>query len=391
MNNIFFLILLSTTVAISQSVTKTMILLPDTGQNISYTATFGEDNDYNINTQNFTNNNNGTITDNVTNLMWQQVDGGEMSFGNANIYANDLVFGGFADWRLPSPHEAFSILNFQNNNPALNTTFFTASNAQYWWTNSYELNSTTKAWVTNAGGGIGNKPISETISVGGSFKYHVRLVRNIVTPIGIINQFTDNNDGSVYDNLTKLTWQKVPNPNMYSWEAALAFAENLTIGSTSDWRLPNIKELQSISNETLINPSVNTTFFGSIGIKSYWSSTSLASQSVNAWFMNTQFGTTTFGLKTSTNYVICVKGSPTLSDVVYDYNSKIIVFPNPFRSKIQIKNGIGNEDYKLQNQFGQTLFFGKDIENQDFLILPNGIYFLEIYGKENFTIKLIKN
>ena len=83
----------------AQSVQKTMYLLPDTGQTASYTTTFGEDNDYAINTPSFTNNNNGTITDNVTGLMWQQGDSGELTIENGTIYCDNLVLGGFSDWR----------------------------------------------------------------------------------------------------------------------------------------------------------------------------------------------------------------------------------------------------------------------------------------------------
>jgi hypothetical protein len=121
----------------AQSYNKTIERLPDTGQIIGYTPTFGEDNDYTINSPSYTNNINGTITDNVTGLMWQQVDGGEMTIENATIYCDNLILGGFSDWRLSNPIESFSILNHQNNNPAMNTTFFTASTAEYWWTNTY--------------------------------------------------------------------------------------------------------------------------------------------------------------------------------------------------------------------------------------------------------------
>jgi len=51
----------------------------------------------------YTNNSNGTITDNVTGLMWQQFEGGEMTIENATIYCDNLILGGFSDWRLPNP------------------------------------------------------------------------------------------------------------------------------------------------------------------------------------------------------------------------------------------------------------------------------------------------
>lgn len=66
MKNLFLI----STFSFAQSVTKTLNLHLDIGQNSSYTATFSQDNDYNINVPSYTNNNNGTITDNITGLIW---------------------------------------------------------------------------------------------------------------------------------------------------------------------------------------------------------------------------------------------------------------------------------------------------------------------------------
>jgi hypothetical protein len=178
---ILSVIIVNSTLLFGQSVSKTIQLLPDTGQTQSYTTTFGEDQDYLINTPSFTNNNNGTITDNVTGLIWQQVDGGEMTIENAITYCDNLVLGGYSDWRLPIPIEAFSILNHQNSNPAINTNYFTLTSAGYWWTSVFENNSTTKVWCTNSGGGIGNHPKAETVSAGGTKKFHARAVRTAVS------------------------------------------------------------------------------------------------------------------------------------------------------------------------------------------------------------------
>ena len=383
--------ILITTFSFSQSVTKTINLLPDSGQNISYTTTFGEDNDYTINAPSYTNNSNGTITDTVTGLMWQQVDGGEMTIENAFIYADNLVLGGFSDWRLPSPIESFSILNHQNNNPAMNTTYFTASAAEYWWTNAYQAGDNTKVWCTNAGGGIGNHPKSETISAGGIKKFHVRVVRNNSIPTTIGNHFTDNGNGTITDNLTQLVWEKAPNTTILTWENALAYAENLSLASATDWRLPNIKELQSLNDESITNPSANTNFFPTIGVHNYWSSTSLPNQTTKSWYWNTQFGITTYDTKTNSNYVLCVRGNPaTLGLNSLDLKAKNTVYPNPFSSKITIENTLGNETYQLYNEIGQCLFSGKNIENQDFSGLQKGIYLLEINGETTSKIKLIK-
>ena len=82
--------------------TKTMKRLPDTGQTQSFTNTFGEDSDYTLHPPFFIVNGDGTVTDTVTGLMWQQTDGGEMTVEAAETYCASLMLGGYDDWRLPT-------------------------------------------------------------------------------------------------------------------------------------------------------------------------------------------------------------------------------------------------------------------------------------------------
>ncbi|NBV35436.1 MAG: DUF1566 domain-containing protein, partial [Proteobacteria bacterium] len=96
---------------------SSMLKLPDTSQIADTTATLGEDADYSINPQSFTDNNNGTVTDNVTGLMWQKTDNGESTWETALTNASTLTLGGYKDWRLPTPSELFSIFNHNNGNP----------------------------------------------------------------------------------------------------------------------------------------------------------------------------------------------------------------------------------------------------------------------------------
>ncbi len=381
-------------IAFGQSVTQSILLLPDTGQTTSYTATFGEDNDYIINVPSYTDNGNGTITDNVTGLMWQKVDGGEMTIENAPAYCSSLTLGGYTNWRLPTPMESFSLVNLQRNNPALNTTYFPSTGADYWWTNAFQANDNTKVWCTNSGGGIGNKPKSETVSAGGNKSYHVRAVRNVTIPTILPNHFTDNGDGTITDTTTQLIWQKVPNAAAITWEQAIGYSENLTLAGFSDWRLPNIKELQSLNDESVLNPSVNTNYFGTIGIKNYWSSTTLlpnASNLSNAWYWNTQFGITTYDSKTNANYVICVRGIPTnlANHQVVNETNSIKVVPNPFTSKFNVITTSSNEVYELYDELGKQIYVGQSPDKQDFSTIQSGVYYLKVAGTTT-VVKLVK-
>ena len=391
------IIIINSTLFFGQSVSKTIQLLPDTGQTQSYTTTFGEDHDYLINTPSFTNNNNGTITDNTTGLMWQQVDGGEMTIENAITYCDNLVLAGFSDWRLPTPIESFSIINHQNSNPAINTSYFTLTTVEYWWTSVFENNSTTKVWCTNAGGGIGNHPKTETISAGGTKKFHARAVRTVTNPTTITNHFTDNGD-TVTDNLTQLVWQKIPNAAALTWEQALVYAEGLTIGTSSDWRLPNIKELQSLNNELATNPSVFSPYFSNVGIHNYWSSTTLPNQPLSAWYWSTAFGITTYSAKTSANYVICVRGIPSLSLNTIESHTSIKITPNPSTDFVSISfaSNIDSARIEIADAFGKVVLSKQIVINSNEYLLDTegiseGIYYLTvIHGNQKNAFKIVK-
>lgn len=297
-----------------------MLTLPDTGQTTSYTTTPGEDSDYAINTPSYTDNGNGTTTDNVTGLMWQKADGGEMTISNALIFAqttlNATKFAGYNDWRMPTVHELMSILNQDRSNPALDTNYFTSPgvvagtwNQVYWWSRD-QLRNGTNQWCANAGGGIGPKPITETISVGGTLNYRVRSVRGAPAPAtnSPIHHLINNGNGTITDSDTGLTWQQAEIGATTDWTNALNYAEELTLGGFQDWRLPNIKELESLNDETLVSPSIDTNYFPNAESARYWSSTTQNNSTGNAWFNEFIAGITSQASKTSSYWVRAVRG-----------------------------------------------------------------------------------
>jgi len=105
-------------------------------------------------------------------------------------------------------------------------------------------------------------------------------------------RFTDNNDGTVTDNLTGLIWLKNANSLSGStvWASALSYCNNLEAGGYTDWRLPNINELHSLvdlsgeTNPALLDghPFTNVVCEGYV----YWSSTTYEHISHgNAWWV----------------------------------------------------------------------------------------------------------
>lgn len=384
----------SAALAIGQPVSRTMLRLPDTGQTNSYTNTFGEDHDYLINMPVFTLNGDGTVTDTVTSLMWQQADGGEMTYENALVYCDTLTLGGYTDWKLPSDQEAYSILNHQRTNPAIDITIFTPTTAEYWWTANLQYNDSSKVWSTNSGGGIGNHRKTETISAGGTKRFHARAVRYNQLPVSVPNHFTDINNEIIYDEITGLSWQKSPYYDSLTWENALSYADTLSLGGFTDWRLPNIKELFSINDNSSSNPSLPASFFNVNAAAKYWSSTSLPNQPTRAWYMNTQFGITTYDVKTNRHEIICVRGTTPLISGNEDLQPEIptcSVYPNPFLSVFSL-NWKGNTAHiELYDAWGKKVYTGTALEPVDASALPAGIYLLRHERNEFSPIRVIKS
>ena len=210
--------------------------IPDTGQTVDATTTFGEDSDYTINPPAYTDTGNGAITDNVTGLMWQKVDAGESTWDNAVARAASVATGGYSDWRLPTPGELFGILNLNNGNPAaLNLTYFPinpSGAAEYWWTSETYAGDAAKVWCVNAGGGLGPKPKTETLSAGGTLRYHARYVRGPKQVSG--RNLTNNGDSTITDTDTGLMWTQVSRDGGQTWAAP----EQLLCGpgaTPADW------------------------------------------------------------------------------------------------------------------------------------------------------------
>ncbi|NVN90120.1 MAG: DUF1566 domain-containing protein [Desulfuromonadales bacterium] len=123
-------------------------------------------------------------------------------------------------------------------------------------------------------------------------------------------RFTDNNNGTVTDNATGLVWLK--NANCFgavNWATSLSSANGLTNGycgltdgsTAGQWRLPNLKELQSLADFTRMipalpsnNPFINIQYDSIPNIASpYWSANSYAGSNDSAWYIlwyNGNFG-----------------------------------------------------------------------------------------------------
>lgn len=282
---------------------------------------YGQDATYQGNEPSYTNNGNGTITDNVTGLMWQQDMGNKISFSAAFTKADSLTLAGYSDWRVPTIKEIYSLILFTGRvngmtpiGKFIDTVFFNQPlgntaigerliDAQTWSSTVYKsltMNADTTIFGVNfVDGRIKGYPKYKTGTSVANTMYF-RMVRG--NPQYGLNSFVDNQDGTITDLATGLMWQQADDGFERDWENALSYAENLELAGFNDWRLPDAKELHSIvdynrcpdyTNSPAINPLFATTMIndpnGNPGHYPYFWSSSSHLESANPYTRGVYF------------------------------------------------------------------------------------------------------
>ena len=121
--------------------------------------------------------------------------------------------------------------------------------------------------------------------------------------------FTDNGDQTVTDQKTGLVWQQASSASTMNWSNGLSTCEGLTLANQSDWRLPNVKELRTLIDNTKSVPAIDTVAFPNTQSSYYWTSTVYAPVTTFAWGVSFGLGLGGVGsyVQTNTYYVRCVR------------------------------------------------------------------------------------
>ncbi len=319
----------------------------------------------------FADNADGTVTDNLTGLVWLKNAGCFVAtlWATALTDANQLASGACGlsdgsqagDWRLPNIVELESVVDASTSSPAITvgSPFVNVSNGIYWSSTSYYagIGGSPQAWaiqmsdgryINDNGSSISNLKASSLNNVwavkgkgGGTVKLQASGLYEFYASgddgsveAGVplpAPRMRDNGNGTVTDTLTGLIWLKQADCLSGSWTGAIGAASalaagqcGLTDGSTAgQWRMPNRKEMQSLADRmqnnmadylgytfTSTTAGVNSQpaiFTNFIQSQYYWTSTTDAASVARAW---TVFSCD-FGVydtaKASTGYTLAVR------------------------------------------------------------------------------------
>ena len=249
--------------------------------------------------------------------MWQQADDGtHRTWQEACDYCDNLNHANHSDWRIPDRRELVSIVDYGRNTPAINPIFDCGRLPCYW---SGSISTITSGFVWTVGFMNG---VVDDHSENCYNDFYVRCVRGKTGPNFI---FQDNGDGTVSDLKTGLMWQQADDGTHRTWQEALNFCECLNLAGHSDWRLPSIRELESIVDWQRHDPAIDPVFDCRTGI--YWSGSTKDYSPGNAWFLtyeNIADGVIADGYKYLPFLVRCVRGGPVERPgcyTVYDFDT----------------------------------------------------------------------
>lgn len=109
-------------------------------------------------------------------------------------------------------------------------------------------------------------------------------------------------DGTVTDTRTALMWKQCSEgqtwtgsgcngaATVFAWSVALGAGVGVDFAGSNEWRLPNIRELESLIEGCQENPAINGEIFPGSPTGNFWSSSPDMSLPGSSWYVNFSSG-----------------------------------------------------------------------------------------------------
>ena len=157
---------------------------------------------------------------------------------------------------------------------------FNQNRGQYWSSDDYLASSADDAWSVRFTDGSTGAPLKTS-------ELYVRCVHSSGDTVDTVDYARDDLKEIVLDTSTNLMWQdtaqSIGDENKKTWSDAVNQCENLELDDKSDWRLPSLSELDSITDKSRFGPAINPEFKNADS-SHVWSSTGNIDNSAEAWY-----------------------------------------------------------------------------------------------------------
>lgn len=197
----------------------------------------------------------GIVLDRVTKLMWQrEVSEATYKIDDVDSACAGVNLGGYDDWRLPSRLELVTLVDFTRTEPAIDAEAFPTPLGTFLWSATPFVMplSGKERWIYGFDAGRPFRGWSATNAA-------VRCVRGApFTPDYEIG--TGTMAGIVLDRTTGLMWEETVHGDKLQSQAT-AYCESLALGELDGWRVPSMKELQLVIDDSKYDLAVDTNVF----------------------------------------------------------------------------------------------------------------------------------
>lgn len=231
-----------------------------------------------------------------------------LTWDEAHAFVADMraqAAHGYDTWQLPSRGHLFSLISHQNVNPSLpDGNPFRHVFHSYYWTGETTHRLADQAWYVHLGGGRVHR----------GMKHGSYMVWPVCPGAGQSVRAGPSDAARfvatgpwVHDAVTGLTWLATADwaGGRRAWDEALASVADCNrqrIGGFDDWRLPNIRELESLVDLGAHDPALSPGHPFACVREGYWSSTTSVYEARYAWVLYSMDGGMGVGFKPQADF-----------------------------------------------------------------------------------------